>query len=225
MSSTHLLKAPSAVALDMVDYAQQAVDRYVGITGTQKLRHAPTPFCPEGSLVPSDDDTKGELAPNACKDESIMARPPGETRHSKADCDLATQVQKWSRNNDKQLHRLICYINSSKTHRLAGTIHDDPRDLHLALYVDADCAGEKADAKSTSGGYLVLKGTNSKHPSPGAPWNQRWCRHIPLPGRLPCFVLLVRSSWSRRASAGHSRGQSGYYCSGKEGIFPEAQAY
>ena len=66
--------------------------------------------------------------------------------------NLATQVQKWSRNNDKHLHRLICYINSSKTHRLVGIIHDDPRELHLALYVEADFAGEKADAKSTSGG-------------------------------------------------------------------------
>ena len=36
-----------AVALDMVDYAQQAVDLYLSITGSQKLRHAPTPFCPE----------------------------------------------------------------------------------------------------------------------------------------------------------------------------------
>ena len=56
-----------AVALDMVDYAQQTVDLYVSIAGSQKLRHAPIPFCPEGSLVPSDDDVKGELAPNAVK--------------------------------------------------------------------------------------------------------------------------------------------------------------
>ena len=78
--------------------------------------------------------------------------------------DLATQVQKWSRNNDKQLHRLICYVNTSKNHRLVGTIRDDPRELHLALYVDADVAGEKSDARSNSGGYLVLKGHNSFFP-------------------------------------------------------------
>ena len=52
-----------AVALDIVDYAQQRVNLYMSITGSQKLRHAPTPIC----LVPSDDDVKGELAPNACK--------------------------------------------------------------------------------------------------------------------------------------------------------------
>ena len=73
-------------------------------------------------------------------------------------------MQKWSRNNDKQLHRLICYVNSSKTHRLVGSVRDEPRELHLALYVDADFAGEKADARSTSGGYLVLKGPNSFFP-------------------------------------------------------------
>ena len=79
--------------------------------------------------------------------------------------DLATHVQKWSRNHDKQLHRLVAdQHKSSKTHRLVGTVRDDPRELHLALYVDADFAGEKADAKSTSGGYLVLKSPNSFFP-------------------------------------------------------------
>ena len=138
----------------------------MSISGHQKLRHAPTPFCPEGSLAPSDDDVKGELAPNACK---ILVKALGLGRLARPDIvkpigDSATHVQKWSRNHDKQLHRLICYIDSSKTHRLVGTIRDDPGELHLALYVDADFVGEKADAKSTSGGYFVLKGPNSFFP-------------------------------------------------------------
>ena len=125
--------------LDMVDYAQQTVDLYLSITGSQKLRHAQTPFCPEGSLVPSDDDVKGKLAPNACK---ILMKDLWLGRLALPDIiksigDLATQVQMWSRNNDKQLQRLVCYIKSSKTHRLVGTIQDDPRELHLALYVYA----------------------------------------------------------------------------------------
>ena len=135
----------------MVDYAQQTVDLYLSIAGHQKLRHAPTPFCPEGSLVPRGDDVKGELAPNAWLGR--LARPD----IVKPIGDLATHVQKWSRNHDKQLHRLICYIDSSKTHRLVGTIRDDPSELHLALYVDADFAGEEADAKSTSWGILSLR--------------------------------------------------------------------
>ena len=44
---------------------------------------------------------------------------------------------------------------------MVGVIKDNPQDLHLALY--ADYAGER-DAKSTSGGFLVLKGPNTHFP-------------------------------------------------------------
>ena len=95
----------------MVDYAQQTVDLYLSIKGHQKLKHAPTPSCPEGSLVPSDDDVKGELAANACK---ILMKALWLGRLARPDIvkpigDLATHVQKWSRSHDKQLHRLMNY--------------------------------------------------------------------------------------------------------------------
>ena len=63
--------------------------------------------------------------------------------------DLATAVQKWSRNHDRQLARLIAYIHSTTHYRLVGVIKDNPQDLHLAL---------------TSGGFLVLKGPNTHFP-------------------------------------------------------------
>ena len=44
---------------------------------------------------------------------------------------LATAVQKWSRNHDRQLARLIAHINSSTHYRLFGVIKDNPQDLHL----------------------------------------------------------------------------------------------
>ncbi|CAE7231161.1 unnamed protein product [Symbiodinium sp. CCMP2592] len=133
-----------AMAFDMFDYTQQTVDLYKGLTGLKALKHAATPFAPEASLPVSQEEIAGELAPNAC--------------------DLATKVQKWSRNDDKKLLRLISYIDSTKTHRLVGAVSDGPRELHLALYVDADFAGERDDAKSTSGGFLVLKGPNTFFP-------------------------------------------------------------
>ena len=138
-----------AVVFDMIDYAQQAVDLYTSITGC-KLKPAATPFCPEGSLIPADYDASGELAPNACK---ILMKALWLGRLARPDIakpigDMASCVRKWSRNNDKQLHRLICYIDTTKTYRLVGQVGDDPRELHLALYVDADFAGEKTDAVS-----------------------------------------------------------------------------
>ena len=151
----------------MVDYTKTDRQSLAEHTGPQKLRHAPTPFCPEGCLIRSDDDATSELEPNACK---ILMKALWLGRLARPDIvkpigGLATHVQKWSRNDDKQLHRLICYIDSSKTHnKLVETTRDDPRELHLALYVDANFAGEKADAKSTSGEHQVLKGPNSFFP-------------------------------------------------------------
>ena len=158
--------AKDAMSFDMVDYAQQTVDLYLSLTGAKKLKCAQTPFCPEGSLPPSDDEVSGELAPVACK---LLMKALWLGRLARPDIikpigDLATCVQKWSRNNDRQAHRLICYIDSTKHHRLVGHVNDSPDDLHLSLYVDADFAGEKAHARSTSGGYLVLSGPNTFFP-------------------------------------------------------------
>ena len=43
-------------------------------------------------------------------------------------------------------------------------MNDNPEDLYLSLFADADFAGEKEGARSTSGGYLVLKGPNTSFP-------------------------------------------------------------
>ena len=55
-----------AVAFDMNDYACQTVELFCSITGARPEKLT-TPFCPDGSLPPEDDQSAGELAPNACK--------------------------------------------------------------------------------------------------------------------------------------------------------------
>lgn len=78
--------------------------------------------------------------------------------------DLSAKVSKWTRNCDKQLHRLICYLHSTPGYRLTGYVNDPPENLKLKLYVDADFASDREDAKSTSGGFLVLSGPNIHFP-------------------------------------------------------------
>ncbi len=58
----------------------------------------------------------------------------------------------------------MCYIDSSLDHGQIGYIGDNPVDLRLALYVDADFAGCRATVKSTTGVYLALVGSNSHFP-------------------------------------------------------------
>ena len=86
------------------------VDLYVSISGQpiSKLRKALTPFCPEGSLPTQDDAEAGELSSAACK---ILMKALWLGRLARPDIikpieDLATCVQKWSRNNDRQLASL-----------------------------------------------------------------------------------------------------------------------
>ena len=50
----------------MLDYAHQTGDLYKSIN-TTNIKHAASPFVPDGSVSVEDEEAKGELAPNACK--------------------------------------------------------------------------------------------------------------------------------------------------------------
>ncbi|CAE8654098.1 unnamed protein product [Polarella glacialis] len=88
-----------------------------------------------------------------CHDRSVEANQrPGK------ECN---QVDKELR---KQFCRLMSYMSCTRGHTLRGYVADKPEDLWLELFVDSDFCGSREDAKSTSGGYLVLKGPNTYFP-------------------------------------------------------------
>ena len=74
---------------------------------------------------------------------------------------LATKIRKWDTNCDRMLHQLMCHINSTLDYKLKGYIGDRPEDLIVTLYSDADFAGCRESAKSTSGVFIALTGPNS----------------------------------------------------------------
>ena len=154
------------VRYDMSAYAEQSVELYCKLSGVTSLRKASTPFCAEGSLTLSDDEEHGELSPHAC---AILMKLLWLGRLARPDIikaisDLASHIQSWSRNDDKQLYRLICYVNSTKDLKFTGFVGDPLDKLKLRLYADADFAGDRLDAKSTSGALLVLVGPNTYFP-------------------------------------------------------------
>ena len=150
----------------MTQYADQCCEVYTSVAGSKPLKAAPTPFSPEGSLTTSDDEVRGELADHACKCLmkflwlGRLARPD----IVKPIGDLASQVTRWTRNCDRQLHRLACYLHATRHYQLVGKVNDPPNMLRLRLFVDADFAGDRLDTKSTNGGYLVLVGPNTFFP-------------------------------------------------------------
>jgi len=154
------------VAYDMRDYAQQACDMYTSLNPDKPLRPAPTPFCPEGSLIPSDDIERGELAPVACR---ILMKLLWLARLSRPDLlkpigDLASLVVKWSRNCDKQLHRMLCYLHGSKGTQFVGVVGDEAKDLTLRIFADSDFASDRLTARSTTGGLIAVCGPNTFYP-------------------------------------------------------------
>ena len=77
---------------------------------------------------------------------------------------LATKLTKWTAREDKKLFRLIRYLKGSLSYRQVAFIGDPPEKLKLELFTDADFASDKADYKSTSGGFLCITGPNSFYP-------------------------------------------------------------
>ena len=74
----------------------------------------------------------------------------------RAVCHLASCVTKWTEQQDKDLYRLICYINSTLDFGQVGWIGDSSSQLSLRAWADADFAGDREDAKSTTGIFVAL---------------------------------------------------------------------
>ena len=119
----------TSMVFDMYDYCIQCCKLFSDVTGTTTFRKASTPFCPDGSLLNSDDTVKGELSGVAC---SVLMKCLWLARLSrpgiqKPICDLASRVSCWSRNDDKRLLRLISYIHHTLTCSLLVSSQTNPR--------------------------------------------------------------------------------------------------
>ena len=77
---------------------------------------------------------------------------------------LATQLTRWTTDEDQRLHRLMSYMYSRADDMLVGFIADPPDKLQLAVFSDADFAGDRKDFKSTSGVFMALVGPQSFFP-------------------------------------------------------------
>lgn len=107
---------------DMSSYAQQVVTFYCDLCGVSEssLKSVPSPALPESTM--SDEEAKqwGVLHHDAAK---ALMRLLWLSRLSRPDlsfivCRLASNVSRWSRWDDRQLHRVICCLKSMWKHLL-----------------------------------------------------------------------------------------------------------
>eukprot|EP00971_Amphidinium_carterae_P336445 6472816-Amphidinium_carterae.3 len=70
-------------------------------------------------------------------------------------CRLAKKVSKWEAIDDRKLVRLFAYLKSSRDLEMSFKMLEGSQ-FHLAIWSDADLAGDVEDTKSTSGAWIEL---------------------------------------------------------------------
>ena len=107
---------------------------------------------------------------------------------------LSTMITKWTRHCDRKLFRIIKYMNGSTAWRQIGFIGDSADELQLALFSDADFAGDKATLRSTSGVFLALYGPHSFFPLSSQSKKQTVVSHSTAEAEIVAADHAVRTS-------------------------------
>jgi hypothetical protein len=102
----------------------------------------------------------------------------------RAVCGLASCATKWTHQCDRDLHRLICYINTTKDHALIGWCGDPSSALELRVYADADFAGCVRTMRSTTGVILAVSGPNARMILTGVSKRQTAVSHSTLEAEI-----------------------------------------
>ena len=192
---------PGHCRLDMVDYCRDAVSLYLDVAGPHTtLRKVSTPYVSEGILNQQDYEITGEIA---IKASSVLMKLLWVCRLCRPDLAfcismLAGQVSKWNRNCDKQLFRLVSYLNSTLNLCMHIRVRDPPEACTLDLYAGADLGGCPYTARSTCGLFLVVQGPGQSH---GNHVNNHSLAEGMFTELLPALLLLQRLLGDRAPKA------------------------
>ena len=93
----------------------------------------------------------------------------------------------------KRLHRLISYAWNTKDLVLVSKIADPLDTVRLALFSDADMAGDESSSKSTTGGMLALIGPNTFSPLDVMCKKQTGISHSTNEAQVIALDITVRS--------------------------------
>jgi hypothetical protein len=143
------------ISYDMRKYLEQAIASYRSLASFEgAFTKVDTPY-----LVEPEDLEQLPEGKHAHVAQSVLAKLLYCGRLARPDLVLAInllsrQLTKWRTFHDKGLLRLFCYCDSSKDKMLSGTVGKNS--FEQVLYCDADHAGCKETARSTSGMWYEL---------------------------------------------------------------------
>ena len=160
----HIIRG-DVVEFEMDDFTQECCSRYLEITGEKGFKKAPTPYLEESTLPIDDYDTQGALQHCAAK---LIMKAYWLARLNRPDVlralnELSRRFTKWSRNDDRKLHRLMAYLHFTKQFRMKCKLDPDSP-WELMLFMDADHSSSAERPYSTSGSLLVIGGGSSYFP-------------------------------------------------------------
>ena len=123
----------------MRGFLEQCVERYLELSKTPrtKLRVVETPFIDEGKPECDENETpdasKGTLGDIA---SAVLMKVLYAGRMGRFDLlrpvnALASKITKWTKLCDKQMHRLICYVNSTLDEYMYAWVTDNPKTWNL----------------------------------------------------------------------------------------------
>jgi hypothetical protein len=75
---------------------------------------------------------------------------------------LAGAVTRWTEQCDKDLHRLVAYINTTQKYVQVSWVGNAQSELYLQTYCDADFAGCPRTQRSTTGVVVIMKGSHTR---------------------------------------------------------------
>ena len=157
------------ISFDMRTYVDQVVSTYCELTGTpvNQLKQVATPSFPETSMT--DAELSQETVLSGVASRALM-RAFWLSRLARPDVSfvvgrLTTRVTRWSRFEDRQLHRCICYLHHSREKVLTGWInHKNEDEASIDVYTDSDFAACPYSAKSTSGILIIIRTEDAVFP-------------------------------------------------------------
>ena len=157
----------STMHFDMRPYALQTVEFYCELCGLEirSLKTVTSPALPESAMSDEESVEQGELSGYAAQ---VLMRLLWLSRLSRPDLAfivgrLASNVSRWSRWDDRQLLRVISYLNCTIDFVTVGTVSHgfDPQ---ILVFTDADFASCPWTSKSTSGIFIAIATGESLFP-------------------------------------------------------------
>ena len=149
----------------MTGHCVSAIHKYLDLSGLKEddLKLVSTPCIDDNMLSDEDMTIEGKLNPVAAK---VVLTALYLARHNRPDIywsvnHLARNITKWTRADDKRLHRLISWMHHTRDCIQFCFVGDHVEDCFIAMFCDAGFAGDLNDSKSMGGSFAFLLGPHT----------------------------------------------------------------